>query len=214
RDSPGAQEGTVAPDPDPIRRSGRGAAGLRHSVRCRRSGRSSRTRRAARTAPRRAVCRPGSGDQDSGSPRVLSRRTRRHGRPRDPLDRQNDRPPWSRRRPEARDMITVPAGFRDSALATFGTAGAEFCKTLPAVVDEYAARWSLTLDLPAGAEPWYGMCGIVVPVRTPAGEAAVLKISWADEETEHEHTALAAWSGNGAVRLLAADGARRVLLLE
>ncbi len=111
-------------------------------------------------------------------------------------------------------MITVPAGFRDSALATFGTAGAEFCKTLPAVVDEYAARWSLTLDLPAGAEPWYGMCGIVVPVRTPAGEAAVLKISWADEETEHEHTALAAWSGNGAVRLLAADGARRVLLLE
>lgn len=111
-------------------------------------------------------------------------------------------------------MITVPAGFRNSAMEVFGPGAAEFCGTLPEVVAEYVDRWSLTLDLPAGTDPWYGMCGIVVPVRTPAGEAAVLKISWADEETEHEHTALAAWAGNGAVRLLAADGARRVLLLE
>lgn len=111
-------------------------------------------------------------------------------------------------------MIPVPAAFRKSALETFGAGATEFCENLPAIVDEYLDRWSLTLELPAGAEPWYGMCGIVVPVRTPAGQAAVLKISWADEETEYEHTALAAWSGNGAVRLLAADGPNRVLLLE
>lgn len=43
---------------------------------------------------------------------------------------------------------------------------------------------------------------------------AVLKVSWADRETEHEHTALAAWGGTGAVCLLAADGPRRVILME
>jgi streptomycin 6-kinase len=111
-------------------------------------------------------------------------------------------------------VITIPVGFADSAAQTFGAAGTAWCATLPDVVSEYVARWSLTVDLPVGAEPWYGMCGIVVPVRTAAGEAAVLKISWVDEETQHEYAALAVWAGRGAVRLLAADGPRRVLLLE
>lgn len=110
-------------------------------------------------------------------------------------------------------MIVVPDAFQASAVETWGPAGSAWCATLPDIVREFCARWDLTVDLPAGAEPWYGMCGVVVPVRA-GGEAAVLKVSWADEETAHEHTALAAWGGNGAVRLLAADGHRRVLLME
>lgn len=111
-------------------------------------------------------------------------------------------------------MITVPASFRRSAADAFGPAGTAWCNRLPAVVAEFADLWTLSVDLAAGAEPWYGMCGIVVPVRTASGEPAVLKVSWADEETEHEHTALAIWDGDGAARLLAADGAQRVLLME
>lgn len=110
--------------------------------------------------------------------------------------------------------IAVPAGLRESAVSTFGEAGLRWCAGLPDTVAEYARAWRLTIDLAEGAEPWYGFCGIVVPVSTADGRQAVLKISWADEETAHEHTALAVWNGNGAVRLLAADGPRRVLLLE
>ncbi len=111
-------------------------------------------------------------------------------------------------------MIPVPAALRESVAAAFGEAGIRWCEGLPGVFAEYRDAWDLTLDLPEGAEPWHGFCGIVIPVLTSLGEQAVLKISWADEETAHEHAALAAWAGNGAVRLLAADGPRRVLLLE
>lgn len=111
-------------------------------------------------------------------------------------------------------MIVVPARFRESAREIFGPAGAAWCAQLPGVVAEFTGRWELTVDLPNGAEPWYGRCGIVVPVRTVCGEAAVLKVSWADDETAHEHSALATWNGNGAARLLAANGTRRVLLIE
>lgn len=109
--------------------------------------------------------------------------------------------------------ITVPATFAAHAARTFGPGGAAWCDGLPGVVDEFTSRWELSIDLPPGAEPWYGMCALVVPVRT-AGDPAVLKISWPDEETAHEHLALATWAGHGAVRLLAADPPRRVLLLE
>ena len=42
----------------------------------------------------------------------------------------------------------------------------------------------------------------------------MLKVAWADDETEHEHLALQRWGGHGAVRLLRADPHRRALLLE
>lgn len=110
--------------------------------------------------------------------------------------------------------ITVPAGLRESAAAAFGAAGIRWCADLPGIVAEYLDRWQLTLDLPTDREPWAGFCGIVVPVRRVSGEPAVIKVSWIDDETAHEHVALAVWAGRGAVRLIAADGPRRVLLLE
>jgi streptomycin 6-kinase len=111
-------------------------------------------------------------------------------------------------------MITVPAALRESSAQAFGEDGVEWCASLPDLVAEYSEQWDLTLDLPVGAEPWFGFCGIVVPVLAETGQQAVLKISWPDDETANEHVALAAWAGNRAVRLLAADGPRRALLLE
>lgn len=109
--------------------------------------------------------------------------------------------------------MIVPKDFIDSARRTFGPPGSQWCARLPEIVAEFVETWRLEVDLRDDEECWYGMCGIVVPVRT-ADEPAVLKISWVDRETEHEHIALAAWGGNGAVRLLAADGSRRVILME
>lgn len=110
--------------------------------------------------------------------------------------------------------MIVPKDFIDSAGRTFGPPGLEWCARLPDIVAEFVETWRLEVDLRDDEECWYGMCGIVMPVRTADDEPAVLKVSWADTETQHEHTALAAWGGNGAVRLLAADGPRRVILME
>src|SRR5262249_29156178 len=46
----------------------------------------------------------------------------------------------------------------------------------------------------------HGYVALVVPVRTPDGTPAVLKISWLDPESAPEPAALAAWAGHGAVR--------------
>jgi streptomycin 6-kinase len=54
----------------------------------------------------------------------------------------------------------------------------------------------------------------VVPVRTTSDRAAVLKVSFPDEESEHEHLALQHWHGDGAVLLLRADPRRLAMVLE
>ncbi len=92
---------------------------------------------------------------------------------------------------------------RDSRLAAF-------VDGLPARVRGVAEDWRLELD---GA-PRHGRAALVLPVRTSAGRPAVLKLSMAHDEAEHEHLALRAWHGRGAVQLLRADPHRWVLLLE
>ena len=72
------------------------------------------------------------------------------------------------------------------------------------------AAWSLTTDGPVSS----GQTAVAVPVLTERGEAAVAKFGWPHPESEHEHLALRAWAGQGAVRLLQADPRRSVLLLE
>jgi streptomycin 6-kinase len=87
---------------------------------------------------------------------------------------------------------------------------AAFLDRLPALVRDVVEDWRLTLDGPAR----HGRAALVVPVRTPAGRPAVLKLSSPHEEAEHEHLGLRAWDGRGAVRLLRADPHRWALLLE
>jgi streptomycin 6-kinase len=49
----------------------------------------------------------------------------------------------------------------------------------------------------------------------PVGEDAVLKVGWeGDDEALHDADAFELWGGNGAVRLLRRDDARRATLLE
>lgn len=110
--------------------------------------------------------------------------------------------------------VPIPAELRRTAVQWSGRRGAAWVDGLPAEIDRYLERWSLRLDLLPGHIPWHGVCGLVLPVRTADDKPAALKLSPADEENRYEHTALAAWAGEGAVRLLDADPPRRALLLE
>jgi len=91
-----------------------------------------------------------------------------------------------------------------------GAAGRAWLGSLPGLVEELTDRWSLTLG-PAFAG---GAVGFVAPAERRDGERLVLKVSFVDEETEHEPDALRHWDGDGAVRLVDADPARGALLLE
>src|SRR4051794_10867407 len=81
---------------------------------------------------------------------------------------------------------------------------------LPKLAAEILEEWGLTqVDIAQ-----HGYCALILPVSTSDGDDAMLKLAFPEEESEYEHLALSRWDGNGAVRLLRADPARRAMLLE
>jgi streptomycin 6-kinase len=106
-------------------------------------------------------------------------------------------------------LIRVPDGLAANPLQNPVWAG--WIDALPRLVTELLAEWELTDD---GAEPAHGACALVVPVRTDAGRAAVLKVGFPHVDADLEHLALRHWAGHGAVELLRADPHRSALLLE
>ena len=103
--------------------------------------------------------------------------------------------------------VELPAGVL--AFAERGPDWAAFVDRLPRLFRDLTEEWELAVD----GEPSHGYCSLVVPVRR-AGEPAVLKLTFADVESEHEALALQRLGGEGAVRLLSADPHRGALLLE
>jgi streptomycin 6-kinase len=71
-------------------------------------------------------------------------------------------------------------------------------------------QWGLEIEQPFP----YAHASLALPARLPDGSEAVLKICFPHRESEHEADALAAWDGDGAVRLFAQDPERWALLLE
>jgi streptomycin 6-kinase len=103
--------------------------------------------------------------------------------------------------------ISNPSGLR---WLSASPEGRSWLDRLPRLVDECAERWSLVIG-----EPFpYAFASLAMPVTRSGGTGAVLKVQFPDRESEHEAAALARWGGDGAVRLLAHDPARRALLLE
>jgi len=88
--------------------------------------------------------------------------------------------------------------------------GREWLERLPALVEDAAEQWDLTVGQPFG----YAFASLALPVTRADGTDAVLKVQFPGRESEHEAAALEHWGGEGAVRLLAHDPARRALLLE
>ncbi len=88
--------------------------------------------------------------------------------------------------------------------------GAEWLDRLPRLVAECVDIWQLR----PGRTFTSGNVSLVLAVERADGLPAVLKLSFPDEESEHEPDALDLWHGHGAVRLLTHDPRRRALLLE
>lgn len=82
--------------------------------------------------------------------------------------------------------------------------------SLRRLVADIMTEWELEWDGP----PMSGSCALVVPVRMATGRGAVVKLAWPHDEEEHEHLALKALQGNGAVEMFRADPRRHVMLLE
>jgi streptomycin 6-kinase len=106
--------------------------------------------------------------------------------------------------------LEIPDEVVRMNLSANGAAGRAWLGSLPGLVEELTDRWSLTIG-PAFAG---GAVGFVAPAERRGGDRLVLKVSFVDEETQHEPDALRHWAGDGAVRLVDAEPARGALLLE
>lgn len=106
--------------------------------------------------------------------------------------------------------LPVPDALAASHRKYFGAAGDAWIAGLPAMAEEYLDRWGCTPD----GSPACGAIAWVLPVRTTAGDRAVLKLQPVDDETVGEPVALRTWDGDGSVRLLRDDPATGALLLE
>jgi streptomycin 6-kinase len=80
---------------------------------------------------------------------------------------------------------------------------------LPRIVAECVEGWSLLLG-----EPYDAHVSYVARAELDDGAPAVLKVNFPEVETEHEADALAFWSDDASVRLLASSRERNALLLE
>ena len=108
-------------------------------------------------------------------------------------------------------MLSVdPSGCARKILDVHGQAGAAWLERLPALLAEAAARWSLTVLPPFPVLSY----NYVAPVIGPGGAALVLKAGVPHRELSNEIAALEVFAGRGISRLVAADAARGLLLLE
>jgi streptomycin 6-kinase len=106
------------------------------------------------------------------------------------------------------DPVELPTAFLSNRRRSDDWAA--WLDVLPRLIRDVLDQWSLT---PSGRVRT-GAAAVAVPVLTDRGAPAVAKFGWPHPEAEHEHLALRAWAGQGAVRLLQADPRRSVLLLE
>jgi streptomycin 6-kinase len=104
----------------------------------------------------------------------------------------------------------LPERFRRTVRSTWGEPGAQWLVGLPALLEECARRWSLTLAPPFPNLTFH----YVAPAVRADGTEAVLKAGVPNKELRSEAAALRVFDGRGSVRLLDSDPDRGLLLLE
>ena len=107
-------------------------------------------------------------------------------------------------------ILVDPSGCAQKIIDVHGQTGVAWLARLPMLLADVAARWSLTV-LPPFPELSYNY---VAPAVGPDGAALVLKAGVPHRELWDEADALRLFAGGGIARLVAADRARGVLLLE
>jgi streptomycin 6-kinase len=106
-------------------------------------------------------------------------------------------------------MLEFPPDFASNIRNSFGSDGERFLSDLPALLDEAARRWELTLG-----GPFLLSYNYVTSARRADGSEAVLKIEVPGPELTSEMEALRLYDGQGAVRLIDSDAEKGMLLEE
>jgi streptomycin 6-kinase len=105
--------------------------------------------------------------------------------------------------------VEVSEEFRRRIVEVHGAAGTAWLGNLPQLVEIFARRWQLDVGAP------YALSySCVMRAAGSDGRPLVLKLALPGENQRRQTTALAAATGNGMVRLVAADPDHGVLLLE
>jgi streptomycin 6-kinase len=92
----------------------------------------------------------------------------------------------------------MPVNLLDSVRTDQSPERVAWLAGLPAVIAEFAERWSLRIGQPF--QPG-GRCAWVAPARDDTDRDLVLKVGWCHDEALHEPDGLRAWAGDGAVLL-------------
>jgi len=105
-------------------------------------------------------------------------------------------------------MYSIPEHFSRQMIEMYDDAGVAWLEQLPALIDDCAQRWSLTV-LP----PYPLSFNYVAPAMRADGTPVVLKVGM-HSDGQTEIAALRHYDGHGMVRMLEADPERGALVLE
>jgi len=106
-------------------------------------------------------------------------------------------------------MALIPDAFRQTILENFHEQGAAWLEQLPALIRQFAARWSLQMSDPFPLS--YGYCA---PAVQAGGREVVIKLAVPGDDFTHQVQALRFFDGRGMVRMIEADVEQGALLLE
>lgn len=106
-------------------------------------------------------------------------------------------------------MLELPFDFVHNIRNSFGGQGEQFLSDLPALLDEAARRWDLTIG-----GRFLLSYNYVTSARRTDGTHVVLKIGIPNPELTSEMEALRLYDGRGAVRLIDSDAEKGMLLEE
>lgn len=107
-------------------------------------------------------------------------------------------------------FLSLPAAFSQTISEAFGEPGQLWLDSLPCLLDEVAARWSLTIHAPFNPLSY----NYAAPATGSDGQLLVLKAGVPRPEVRSEIEALRVYAGRGSVLLLEADIDSGVMLLE
>ncbi|MCC3373580.1 aminoglycoside phosphotransferase family protein [Cohnella sp. REN36] len=107
-------------------------------------------------------------------------------------------------------MIVIPDEFINRMNQLYGEEGVAWTKALPGLIAEYASRFEFHPEAPYSNLSY----NFVLRVKCRDGKPAVFKSSFMKDELSREVSALRAYEGCGAVRVLDADEEGGVILLE
>lgn len=105
----------------------------------------------------------------------------------------------------------LPDKFSQWQVSRRGGEGSAWLASVGSVLDDACRRWSLEPD--EGASPAYGDSALVYPVRR-GSERLALKVTTHLKDARNEASLLRLWDGRGMVRLVDADPARGLFLME